>query len=523
MPPSVSSPSAVSASLAKDRLGIFAVIMFAMTAATPLLVVGALVVTAWASTGIVGMPLAFVVIGIVLAIFAAGYVAMARHVVNAGAFYSYIALGANKALGVGASFVAVLAYNLLQIGLYGIFGFVAQDFFHTKLSWDLKWYWYALIAWAIVGLMGALRVDINSKILGLLLFVELVLVVVLDVADIGHPLGGKVSLTAFQPNHLFVTGVGAAFAVAVTAFVGFEAAPVFSEEARHARRTVPAATYLAIAVMGIVYAVTSWAITVAIGANNAVPQAQKQGPDLIFNVAKPFLGNSNAIVDAGHILLLTSIFAGMVSYHNAVARYSFSLGREGVLPRILGHTRARTGAPLVASIAQTVVALIVIVVFAVAGWDPLTRLFFWLGTTGGFGILVLLIGTSLSVLNFFRLNHRDESIWSRVIAPILATAGLGYVMYYVIKGFANLLGVDAHDPVRWIMPGLYLAVAVIGVLWALTLKGGKPDVYDGIGLGATAGTAVAAMTVASATGVPTQTSGTHSRDYDDPTYTQRDR
>ena len=164
-----------------------------------------------------------------------------------------------------------------------------------------------------------------------------------------------------------------------------------------------------------------------------------------------------------------------------------------------------------------------IVLFAVEGWDPLLRLFFWLGTTGGFGILVLLLGTSLSVLNFFRQNHRDESIWSRVIAPILATAGLGYVMYYVIKGFANLLGVDAHDPVRWIMPGLYLAVAVIGVLWALTLKSGKPDVYDGIGLGATAGTAVAAMTVASATGVPTQTSGTHSRDYDDPTYTQRDR
>src|SRR5262249_13126196 len=97
MPTSVSPRTASSASLARNRLGVTAVIMFAMTAATPLLVVGALVVTAWAGTGVVGMPLAFVLIGIVLAIFAAGYVAMARHVVNAGAFYSYIALGANKA------------------------------------------------------------------------------------------------------------------------------------------------------------------------------------------------------------------------------------------------------------------------------------------------------------------------------------------------------------------------------------------------------------------------------------------
>ncbi|HKD96753.1 MAG TPA: APC family permease [Micromonosporaceae bacterium] len=509
MTTSVSSRSAVSASLAKDRLGVTAVIMFAMTAATPLLVVGALVVSAWAGTGVVGMPLAFVLIGIVLAVFATGYVAMARHVVNAGAFYSYIALGANKALGVGASFVAVLAYNLLQIGLYGIFGVVAQGFFDEKFNWGLKWYWYALIAWAIVALLGALRVDINSKILGLLLLVELVLVVVLDVADIGHPAGGGVSATAFQPHQLFATagGAGAAFAVAVTAFVGFEAAPVFSEEARHARRTVPAATYLAIFVMGIVYAVTSWAITVAVGAGDVVAQAKDQGPDLIFNVAKPFLGNSAAIVDTGHILLLTSIFAGMVSYHNAVARYSFALGRERVLPRLLGRTRSRTGAPLVSSVAQSTVALIVIVLFAVMHWDPLFRLFFWLGTTGGFGILVLLIATSLSVLNFFRRDHRDESVWSRVVAPIVATAGLGYVMYYVVKGFANLLGVPAHDPVRWIMPGLYLAVAVIGVLWALALKVGKPDVYRAIGLGDTAGTSVAAMSVAPATQVPTQTGG----------------
>ncbi|HEY2792287.1 MAG TPA: amino acid permease, partial [Micromonosporaceae bacterium] len=115
----VQTPSVVTASLAKDRLGVFSVIMFAMTAAAPLLVVGGLVTTGWAATGVVGMPLAFVVIGIALAIFSVGYVAMARHVTNAGAFYSYIARGGSKSLGVGASFVAVLAYNMLQIGLYG--------------------------------------------------------------------------------------------------------------------------------------------------------------------------------------------------------------------------------------------------------------------------------------------------------------------------------------------------------------------------------------------------------------------
>src|SRR5262249_48825843 len=145
---------------------------------------------------------------------------MARHVVNAGAFYSYIALGANKALGVGASFVAVLAYNMLQIGLYGLFGFVAQGLFQQHFNWNIKWWVYALVAWAVGALMGALRVDINSKILGILLLAEIVVVVIFDVVDLGHPLNGSVSVTAFEPKQLFVTGVGAAFAVVITAFTG---------------------------------------------------------------------------------------------------------------------------------------------------------------------------------------------------------------------------------------------------------------------------------------------------------------
>src|SRR5262245_28168345 len=131
--------SAVTASLAHDRLGVFSVIMFAMTAAAPLLVVGGVVTTAWAVTGVLGLPLAFVLIGLALAIFSVGYVAMARHVTNAGAFYSYIARGANKTLGVGASFVAVLSYNMLQVGLYGGFGVFADGFFREKFHWDLAW------------------------------------------------------------------------------------------------------------------------------------------------------------------------------------------------------------------------------------------------------------------------------------------------------------------------------------------------------------------------------------------------
>lgn len=481
-----SSPSVASASLARDRLGVSSVIMFALTAAAPLLVVGGLVVSGWATFGITGLPLAFVLLAIVLAVFSVGYVAMARHVTNAGALYGYIARGATKELGVGASFVAVLAYNLLQIGIYGILGVTGSGVLGELLDWNVDWWGCALVGWAVVGLMGALRVDISSRILGVLLFLELLLVIVFDATGLAHPAGGSLSVAAFQPENLFVPGVGAAFALVITAFIGFEAAPVFSEEARHARKTVPAATYLALTVMAAVYAITTWAMTVSVGDGKIVDYARQNLLDTIFTISHANMGGGDLIPDLGHVLLLTSVFAGAVSYHNTVARYTFALGREGVLPRLLGRTQPRTSAPIAASLFQTSLALIVIVLYAAAGWDPMSRLFFWFGTTGGFGILILLIGTSLAVIRFFANDHMGESIRARVVAPAVAAVALGYVFYQTVIAFPTLLGVSEDAPIGWILPSLYGLVFLVGLGWAFTLKARQPAVYDVIGLGAQA-------------------------------------
>ena len=99
-------PSVVSQALARDRLGVPSVIMFALTAAAPLMVVGALVSSGWGWVGTTGFPIAFVIIAAVLAVFSFGYVAMSRHITNAGAFYSYISQGLGRPLGVAGALAA---------------------------------------------------------------------------------------------------------------------------------------------------------------------------------------------------------------------------------------------------------------------------------------------------------------------------------------------------------------------------------------------------------------------------------
>src|SRR5262249_21602263 len=114
--------------LARHRLGVSAVVFFVLSSVAPLTVAAGVITTAYAVTGLRGIPIAFLSVAVVLALFSAGYVAMARHITNAGAFYAFITRGLGRPAGVGAALVAVVAYNLLQGGLYGAFGPGMRDY-----------------------------------------------------------------------------------------------------------------------------------------------------------------------------------------------------------------------------------------------------------------------------------------------------------------------------------------------------------------------------------------------------------
>lgn len=479
--------SNVAAALAQNKLGTTRVTQFALSAAATLTVVAGVVPTGYAVTGIIGIPAAFVLLGIVLIVFCVGYNAMSRRISNAGAFYAYIAQGVSRPAGVAAAWIAMLSYNLLQVGLYGIFGAVGAPILNSALHVNLAWWGWALIAWAVVALLGMAQVEFNGSVLGVLMVAEVLVILVYCAAFVSHPAGGHVTATTFLPSHLFVSGWGSLLVIAVTGFVGFESAAFYSEEAKDSRRTVPTATYVCVGLIALLYCLSSWAMSVVTGPDHvvAVAQANAQSGNMLFNLAAQTLGSAWSTI--GHALLLTSVLAAMISYHASASRYVFSLGREGVLPAFFGRTLPRTGAPLWGSLSQTIVGFVVIVAFAANGLDPLLNLFFWLGTTGGFGVLILLMATSAAVIGYFR-RKGGENAWRAAIAPFLTLAALAGAVVLSVMNFATLLGVDPTSPLRWAFPGAFLVVAIGGVLWAAVLKARRPEIYQRIGLGVSAET-----------------------------------
>ncbi|MGK5680142.1 APC family permease [Actinoplanes sp. URMC 104] len=479
-------PLTIESRLAASKLGIWPLVLVVMAAAAPLTVVNGGATAGFAVTGIIGIPLAYLVVGGILALFTVGYVAMSSTIVNAGAFYAYIARGLGRPAGVAAAYVAIVAYGAtMQVGLFGGFGEALASFASEELGVTMPWWGWASIACLLLAGLGGRRIDLNSIVLTVLLIAEIAVALVFAAVHLTHPENGEVSFATVSPGNLLAAGVGAALAIAIAGSVGFEGTAVFSKETRQPRRTVPRATYLAVGFIAALYAFCSWAMSVATGPDRIVQRATADGSELSFNLAAPFV--PDALIILGHLLYVTSLFAALLAFQNTAARYFFALGREGVLPRWLGRTDPRTKAPKYGSWLQSAIAFTGIGVYAAQSWDPFTHMFFWLTVLGGFGVLILMTATSLAVVFYFSNPQQRNRVGAvrGIVAPALAFTALSGVLWVTLRQFATLLGVHPASPVRWQLPAVYAAAAVLGVGWALILRAAKPDVYTQIGLGAT--------------------------------------
>lgn len=474
--------------LRADRIGTPGLLLSVLAATAPLMVVAGLMPTTFDVMHIVGQPLLFVILGVVMALFSFGYAEMSRHVHNAGAFYAYIARGLGGTAGAGASYVALVAYSAMQVGVYGIFGFEVAGQLAQHFDAQVHWWIPALAAVLLTGVLGALKIDLNVKVLGALLLIECLLIVVFDISFLADPGKEGLSLHAFNPDTLSGAGLGTALCFTIAGFVGFEQAPVYAEETSRPQRVVARVMFLAVGFSALFFAVSSWAITVAAGPSRVVGTAHEQSAGLIFALNESRLGGT--FTDVLHVFFITGIFASMLSFHNVVARYAFAMGRDGLLPSAVGRTSKSSGAPAVGSLIQSVVSVIVVAAFAFGDGQPdgdptapVLRLFTWMGNIGALGIILLMAAASVAVIAFFvRRGAARAQSW-RLVCSGLAAVALLFIMVIAVKDFDVLLGSAPGSALRWILPGVIGLAAVAGVIYGLVLRATKPDAHARIGLG----------------------------------------
>jgi amino acid transporter len=494
-PPAATSPAAPAVGqLHRRALGVPDLVFFIVAASAPLTAVAGGQAASYLVTGNRGIPFLFIPLAIILGVFAVGYAAMSHHVADAGAFYTYVTRGLGRIPGVGTAFGALVSYNAMQIGIYGLFGVATSSFMSSKLGIDLAWYWWCLIGGALIAVLGVLQVDLNARVLAVALTLEVLVVAIFDIAVGVHPGPQGLTGVGFSPSVATGSGLGAALVFSVASFVGFESAAIYSEECRDPKRTVARATFIAVACIGIFYAISSWFLANSVGPDTIInPTALAKGgfttggqPDpttVLFIAGQSRLGAFWG--DSASLLFCTSLFAALLSFHNAVARYFFALGRERVIPSAFGRVSRRTGAPLIGSVAQSAIALVVVGAFAIAGADPVLKLFTWLTNMGALGVLFLMTVTSFAVLAFFRRRpDREAGPWRTLYAPTIAGLLMLAVSILGITNFNVLITSSttaATGAMSIVLPVILLLAGLCGMAVAAWLRSRHPERYAHIG------------------------------------------
>ncbi|WP_087079269.1 APC family permease [Mycobacterium dioxanotrophicus] len=454
------------------RLGAGAIIFMIMAAAAPLTTVSATVPVAILSGNGPAYPIMYVVAAVVLAFFAVGFTAMTPHVKSAGAFYSYITEGVGRRWGLAAAFLALLTYSAVQVAVHAFMGVVLHDFVLSFGGPSIPWWLFSALSVLVVGVLGYRNIEVSGKVLGVVLVAEVLICLVFAVAVTvrgGGPEG--LSTAMFQPHQILSGSPALALMFAVSGFLGFEAAAVYRDEARNPDKTIPRATYGALAVIGGFYALVAWAIISAWGDNGAVERAQTDSATMLLDAGKRFIGTFG--YEVMQYLLIGSVFACILSFHNVIARYIFRLANTGAMPAKAGLSHPTHRSPHIASVSQSVSAAALLAICVVFGLDPITQVFTWLVGIATIGVMLLMLGTCVAILMFFRHNKVDNRRWNTVIAPGLGCVGLGVTTAITAKNLPLLMG---SATLGWIV--VVLLVLTIGagfLVAALRPRANTPD------------------------------------------------
>lgn len=426
----------------------------------------------------VGAPVMYLTAGVIVALFAVGFIKMSRHVDNPGGFYSFVTKGLGREAGLGAALLAILGYAVLYVGSYPLEGTFFQTFLRDTLNGpDVAWWVWTLAMFAVVSILGYFNLEFSARTLTVCMALEAIMIVVYNGAVVARGGVSGLSASSLAPQNIFSGDVGIGLLFAMLCFTGFEATVIFRDEVRDPDKTIPRASFGFIAVIASGYALSCWAIIQAVGAANVVSSTAADPSGTVMASIEQFAGKT--ALDIVTVLLCTSGFASALALHNVLSRYLFNLGVDGIISPRLGASHPRHGSPHFASLTLSVVVLFAIVLIIVSHADPLLVYAPFSGAFGYAFVLLLVLTTVAVMAHMRRTRPTDTTAWHRWIAPLLALAGLGGTLWFATQHIELLV---TGGP--WAITLMFVSIVgalVLGVVWALVLKRRSPESYARIG------------------------------------------
>ena len=411
-----------------------------------------------------GTPAGFLFATVVLTIFSVGYVQMAKKLRAAGGMFTYVSHGLGRPLGMMSGFSLAAAYTLFGASLIGGFAQFLQDWIREYAGYDgrVPWILLALLGVLGISMLGYFDIPISAKVLGVALIGELIVIITYTVGVFIQGGNDGISVDPVLPWNAFQNtdaglaagaAAGLGIFIAFWSWVGFEAAPNYAEESKDPVRVIPIAVYASCIFVGVLYTLASWATASAYGTGNQAAEALWNGSTSVwgapvtvtytnFNVVAANALVSDFLGDAMLWLIITGAFACAAALNNAGLRYTYALGREGLLPRALGRTHPVHKTPHVAVMTQGAIAAAICLGFWFADRLALD-IYYWLAVQGVIWIVLVQALTSLSVWVYFRREFpQEQHWWKTTVAPWIGFIAQMFVLYLCYKYLSALAAGD---------------------------------------------------------------------------------
>ncbi|BBY65516.1 APC family permease [Mycolicibacterium helvum] len=455
----------------RKLMGTMTLALMVVAMASPVgVVVGTVPLMLGVGNGI-GTPGAFVLVGVVLVIFAFGYAAIAQALPAAGGFFGFIRAGLGTRAGVAAGFVATTAYAVITVFVAALLSYFVSTFFRTRLGLGLDWSLWAVGFVAIAAVLMFFGVKESALVTACFLTVEFIILGALAIAVVIRQGPSAFPLASFSPAQIFSGSPGFALALAFLCFVGFEVTAVFTNHVRRPEKTIGRATMIGVIILFTVFATGAWVVLAGVGADKAITIAQ--GPDsgqLVPMVASANLGSWMGLTF--EIVLMTSLFATLIVVFNTTAQYALNMSRTLAPSWRLARVHPKHGSPANAGITLAVILAAVLIGCRIAQLDPYLQVAAILGVLGSVAIFALEIMCAVAIFVFFRRSH-DRRWWTTTLSPLTAAIALIVFLAIVLSNFAGLTG-STSAIVAW-SPLIYVVVAVIGWFVGTTHPGTGED------------------------------------------------
>ena len=394
----------------------------------------------------------------------------ARRLPSAGSLYTYNSHGLGQAGGFLTGWMMIFAY-----GLYVPAGIALASAYASRLAADAfdvtisGWALFLVILAAVV-LVAYLGIATSSAVDLVLVVAEVAVIAALAVTilvKIGPAHYSAAVLSPASSPHGQFSDITTGMIYGITAFAGFEAAAALGEEARNARRSIPAATIGIVVVTGVFYLLVVLAEMWGVGRDGISGFIGQPSP-LGFLTSEYWSPSVLWVIDL--VIVLTAL-GFVIAVFSAAIRILFAMGREQVLPAPLARlSRRQTPAVSIGCVAVLSLALGLPLTYGYGG----PRTFGYLAGAGGLSIVLIYLAVNTAAIRAFRAEFRAEfRFWRHLLIPAVAAALFLFPLW-------GILHPRTHT-VNDLLPFAALGWLCAGAIVAGVVRARRPAAFETLG------------------------------------------